>query len=281
MVVCQTEDDLNCLRGLRAHGWTRHLTNSAEVEVAHPTIDPRFLFVNVGYNLRPLEVQGAMLSVQLTKLHAFNECRRKHGPHPGRPDKGCPVCGCHGPGPCRARHRSSLVWLDPIKSPVQAGEYTWLHWAIRRGVANDDEGLSLVGSIKSFCVKLYATSPIKSERATVARRRYSTACRPTLDGRASSSWASVEKLLGTPSGADLVGPGPAWRPPGCGAGRGGRPGVESKWTAAPPNPGSTCRRCRRWPQTRCCRRGEAGRRWSGNARECGRTGCAGRPARRW
>jgi CDP-4-dehydro-6-deoxyglucose reductase, E1 len=76
MVVCQNEEDYNYLRCLRAHGWTRHLTNSAEVEAQHPTIDPRFLFVNVGYNLRPLEVQGAMLKVQLAKMHAFNDCRR-------------------------------------------------------------------------------------------------------------------------------------------------------------------------------------------------------------
>ena len=76
MVVCKTEDDYNYLRCLRAHGWTRHLTNAAEVEAAHPDIDPRFLFVNVGYNLRPLEVQGAMLLVQLDKMHAFNACRR-------------------------------------------------------------------------------------------------------------------------------------------------------------------------------------------------------------
>lgn len=76
MVTCQTKDDYNFLRCLRAHGWTRHLTDRAEVESQHPDIDPRFLFVNVGYNLRPMEVQGAMLSVQLRKLTRFNECRR-------------------------------------------------------------------------------------------------------------------------------------------------------------------------------------------------------------
>ena len=27
----------------------------SSVEEAHPDIDPRFLFVNVGYNVRPLE----------------------------------------------------------------------------------------------------------------------------------------------------------------------------------------------------------------------------------
>ena len=76
MVTCQTEDDLNALRGLRAHGWTRHLTNRAAVEARHPDIDSRFLFVGLGYNVRPMEVQGAMLRVQLRKLEAFNACRR-------------------------------------------------------------------------------------------------------------------------------------------------------------------------------------------------------------
>ena len=76
MVVCQTEDDLNNLRRQRAHGWTRHLTNRAEVEARYPDIDSRFLFVSLGYNVRPMEVQGAMLRVQLRKLDAFNACRR-------------------------------------------------------------------------------------------------------------------------------------------------------------------------------------------------------------
>merc|ERR1719401_199152 len=75
-VVCRTEEDYNFVRCLRAHGWTRHLTNRAEVEASHPHIDPRFLFINLGYNLRPMEVQGAMLIVQLAKLDEFNEIRR-------------------------------------------------------------------------------------------------------------------------------------------------------------------------------------------------------------
>jgi dTDP-4-amino-4,6-dideoxygalactose transaminase/nucleoside-diphosphate-sugar epimerase len=76
MVVCKTEQDYNFLRCLRAHGWTRHLTNRDEVEGLHPDIDSRFLFVNIGYNLRPMEVQGAMLLVQLRKLAQFNATRR-------------------------------------------------------------------------------------------------------------------------------------------------------------------------------------------------------------
>merc|ERR1719401_1072231 len=75
-VVCRTEEDYNFVRCLRAHGWTRHLTNRTEVESKHSEIDSRFLFINLGYNLRPMEVQGAMLCVQLKKLDEFNAIRR-------------------------------------------------------------------------------------------------------------------------------------------------------------------------------------------------------------
>lgn len=78
MITCNTEEDYNFIRCLRAHGWTRHLTNRQNVEQLYQDIDSRFLFINMGYNLRPLEVQGAMLNVQLDKLHQFNECRRNN-----------------------------------------------------------------------------------------------------------------------------------------------------------------------------------------------------------
>jgi len=78
MVTCKTEQDYNFVRCLRAHGWTRHLTNRKEVEAEHPEIDSRFLFVNLGYNLRPMEVQGAMLCVQLGKMKEFNSIRRSN-----------------------------------------------------------------------------------------------------------------------------------------------------------------------------------------------------------
>jgi len=73
-----TDDDrlADLARSMRAHGWTRDLSNRAELEAANPWIDPRFLFVNVGYNLRPTELQGAFGVVQLRRLDEFNERRR-------------------------------------------------------------------------------------------------------------------------------------------------------------------------------------------------------------
>ena len=75
MVVCKTQEDADLLKCLRAHGWTRELSNKAEVEAKHSHVDPRFLFVNVGYNLRPMEIQAALGIKQLAKLPTMNRNR--------------------------------------------------------------------------------------------------------------------------------------------------------------------------------------------------------------
>lgn len=62
------------LRILRAHGWVREAGDDWAVE--YPDIDPRFLFVGAGYNLRSTEMAAAMGLVQLPKLAGFVEKRR-------------------------------------------------------------------------------------------------------------------------------------------------------------------------------------------------------------
>lgn len=66
------------MRILRAHGWVREVENKDKYLKQYPNFDPRFLFVNVGYNLRATELQGAMGSVQLPKLKSFVDVRRKN-----------------------------------------------------------------------------------------------------------------------------------------------------------------------------------------------------------
>jgi dTDP-4-amino-4,6-dideoxygalactose transaminase len=78
MVTCQTQEDVDLLRCLRAHGWTRELSNKAELEKIHNDVDSRFLFVNLGYNLRPMEVQAALGLSQLKKLADMNSGRIKN-----------------------------------------------------------------------------------------------------------------------------------------------------------------------------------------------------------
>lgn len=76
VVVCQDEDLANAMRSLRAHGWVRERSDKATHEAAHPEIDPRFLFVSSGWNLRPTELAGSMGRKQLQRLPAWLEQRQ-------------------------------------------------------------------------------------------------------------------------------------------------------------------------------------------------------------
>jgi CDP-6-deoxy-D-xylo-4-hexulose-3-dehydrase len=76
--VVVTNDDLvaDLSRMLRAHGWTRDVRKKPDVP--NPGIDKRFLFVNLGYNFRATEVQGAFGIHQVPKLEAFIRQRREN-----------------------------------------------------------------------------------------------------------------------------------------------------------------------------------------------------------
>jgi len=79
-VVAMNPKDRLCLRGMRAHGWIRHLPAEvqADYKAAHPDIDPRFLFVDIGFNMRPLDLCAAIGRNQLKRLEASNRCRREN-----------------------------------------------------------------------------------------------------------------------------------------------------------------------------------------------------------
>lgn len=65
------------MRILRAHGWSREANEHGKYVEMYPDIDPRFIFINIGYNLRPTEIQAVIGMKQLTKLMGFIETRRK------------------------------------------------------------------------------------------------------------------------------------------------------------------------------------------------------------
>jgi CDP-4-dehydro-6-deoxyglucose reductase, E1 len=65
------------LRSLRAHGWVRDRSDKSRWVERHPDIDPRFMFVTGGYNVRPMEIQGAIGRVQLARLDSMLDAREK------------------------------------------------------------------------------------------------------------------------------------------------------------------------------------------------------------
>ena len=78
MIVSDDDELLDLARILRSHGLARDSKHLQRHTAMYPRIDPRFLFVNRGYNLRPTEIQGAFGIHQLKKLEGFIETRRQN-----------------------------------------------------------------------------------------------------------------------------------------------------------------------------------------------------------
>jgi len=79
MIVTNNNKFNDLMKGLRAFGWIRDMSNKDELAQKHSDIDPRFLFVNMGYNLRPTDIQGAFGIHQMSKLDSFIDVRRENG----------------------------------------------------------------------------------------------------------------------------------------------------------------------------------------------------------
>ncbi|VTT27712.1 UDP-4-amino-4-deoxy-L-arabinose--oxoglutarate aminotransferase [Klebsiella pneumoniae] len=79
-VVTDDEELYHILLCIRAHGWTRNLPEFNHVSGQKSTdpFEESFKFVLPGYNVRPLEMSGAIGIEQLKKLPGFIEVRRKN-----------------------------------------------------------------------------------------------------------------------------------------------------------------------------------------------------------
>ena len=80
MIVTSNEQLAELCRSKRAFGWIREYTEGHRNHIAaeHPTIDPRFLFLDAGYNFRPTEIQGAFGIHQVPRLEGFIQHRREN-----------------------------------------------------------------------------------------------------------------------------------------------------------------------------------------------------------
>ncbi len=78
IAVTLDRDLAETMRIQRAHGWVRDCENPERWTKEHPGFDPKFLFVDIGYNLRMTEPQAAMGLCQLPKLKGIVERRREN-----------------------------------------------------------------------------------------------------------------------------------------------------------------------------------------------------------
>ena len=79
LVVTDDEELYHILLSLRAHGWTRQLPKNNQLCIKSDyQFEESFRFILPGYNVRPMEMSGAIGIEQLKKLPKFIEERRKN-----------------------------------------------------------------------------------------------------------------------------------------------------------------------------------------------------------
>lgn len=80
MIATDDEELYHILLSLRAHGWTRNLPKHNKVcgTKSDVAFEESYRFVLPGYNVRPLELSGALGIEQLKKLPGFVRARREN-----------------------------------------------------------------------------------------------------------------------------------------------------------------------------------------------------------
>ena len=79
-VVLTDDDELNdIMKSIRSHGWTRSLSENSAFNTQKEPFYELFNFIFPGYNVRPVEMEGAIGREQLKKLDTFLEARKNNG----------------------------------------------------------------------------------------------------------------------------------------------------------------------------------------------------------
>ena len=80
LILTDDEEIYHILLSIRAHGWTRNLPEENFVSgiKSDDKFEEAFKFVLPGYNVRPLEISGAVGREQLKKLKSFINMRRSN-----------------------------------------------------------------------------------------------------------------------------------------------------------------------------------------------------------
>ena len=71
MIVCNTLEDYEILLALRSHGWSRSKNSYSKNAKKYPKLDPRYIFINSGFNVRPTDIQAAIGHNQFKRINTF------------------------------------------------------------------------------------------------------------------------------------------------------------------------------------------------------------------
>ena len=82
MITCDNDKDYEILFSLRSHGWfggtrfySRKFKSYNDYAKKYPKLDPRYIFSNSGFNLRPTDIQAAIAHNQFKRLDKLKKMR--------------------------------------------------------------------------------------------------------------------------------------------------------------------------------------------------------------
>jgi CDP-6-deoxy-D-xylo-4-hexulose-3-dehydrase len=85
MITCNNDEDYEILFSLRSHGWfggnrfySRKIKKYNYYAKKYPDLDPRYIFSNSGFNLRPTDIQAAIGFNQFKRLDKLKKMRNSN-----------------------------------------------------------------------------------------------------------------------------------------------------------------------------------------------------------
>ena len=109
VTVTDDEELYHYMLSIRSHGWTRHLPNDSKIyKKKEDSFYESFNFIMPGYNLRPLEMEGALGIEQLKKLDVIINQRRANA----------------------AYFKKQVKGLEGYRTQVEVEQSSWFGFAI-------------------------------------------------------------------------------------------------------------------------------------------------------
>lgn len=79
MILTDDKELKDIMKSIRSHGWTRNLDENSSFYTKKEGFYEMFNFIFPGYNVRPIEMEGAIGTEQLKKLNTFLTNRKSNG----------------------------------------------------------------------------------------------------------------------------------------------------------------------------------------------------------
>lgn len=132
VIAVHDERTLHTLQSLRAHGWVRGLPaeNALYEGAGDPFVD-LFRFVLPGYNVRPLEMSGALGTQQIAKLPGIIEGRRENA----------------------KAFVDLFADLEDVRIQRESGESSWFGFALTLGGRLDGRRTEIVNHLRELGVE--------------------------------------------------------------------------------------------------------------------------------